>query len=158
MLWNRSIAVTYFRCTTVIKSKLVWVTAYFGQAPSHYMNQCWPRTLSPYGVTRPVERSDDSSCCTYLCRCQFLPWTIKGDQSPGEVTAVFRDPLFGMRPSFSTCPLEYRDLKLVSLRSRTPKFTSFDILVARNPIIILFDLEDSCVYVIWQHTPRLASS
>ena len=23
------------------------------QAPSHYLSQCWPRSLSPYGVTRP---------------------------------------------------------------------------------------------------------
>ena len=22
-------------------------------APSHYLNQCWPRSLPPYGVTRP---------------------------------------------------------------------------------------------------------
>ena len=23
------------------------------QATSHYLNQCWPRSMSPYGVTRP---------------------------------------------------------------------------------------------------------
>ena len=27
--------------------------AWCHQAPSHYLSQCWPRSLSPYGVTRP---------------------------------------------------------------------------------------------------------
>ena len=27
--------------------------AWFHQATSHYLSQCWPRSLSPYGVTRP---------------------------------------------------------------------------------------------------------
>ena len=32
---------------------LVQVMAWCRQAPSHYLSQCWPRSLSPYGVTRP---------------------------------------------------------------------------------------------------------
>ena len=35
------------------KSSLVQVMAWCRQAPSHYLNQCWPRYLPPYGVTRP---------------------------------------------------------------------------------------------------------
>ena len=35
------------------KSTLVQVTAWCHQATSHYLSQCWPRSLSPYGVTRP---------------------------------------------------------------------------------------------------------
>ena len=27
--------------------------AWCHQAPSHYLNQCWPRFLLPYGITRP---------------------------------------------------------------------------------------------------------
>ena len=34
------------------KSTLVQVMAWCCQATSHYLNQCWPRSLSPYGVTR----------------------------------------------------------------------------------------------------------
>ena len=34
-------------------STLVQVMAWCRQATSHYMSQCWPRSLSPYGVTRP---------------------------------------------------------------------------------------------------------
>ena len=35
------------------KSTLVQVMAWCRQAPSHYLSQCWPRSLSSYGVTRP---------------------------------------------------------------------------------------------------------
>ena len=35
------------------QSKLVQVLAWCHMAPSHYLHQCWPRSMSPYGVTRP---------------------------------------------------------------------------------------------------------
>ena len=35
------------------KSTLVQVMAWCHQATSHYLNQCWPRSLLPYGFTRP---------------------------------------------------------------------------------------------------------
>ena len=35
------------------KSTLVEVMAWCRQATSHYLNQCWPRSMLPYGVTRP---------------------------------------------------------------------------------------------------------
>ena len=35
------------------KLTLVQVMAWCLMAPSHYLSQCWPRSLSPYGVTRP---------------------------------------------------------------------------------------------------------
>ena len=35
------------------QSTLVQVMAWCRQAPSHYLSQCWPRSLLPYGVTRP---------------------------------------------------------------------------------------------------------
>ena len=35
------------------QSTLVQVMAWCRQATSHYLNQCWPRSLLPYGVTRP---------------------------------------------------------------------------------------------------------
>ena len=38
---------------TYDKSTLVQVMAWCHQATSHYLSQCWPRSLSPYGVTRP---------------------------------------------------------------------------------------------------------
>ena len=35
------------------QSTLVQVMAWCRQATSHYLTQCWPRSLSPYGVTKP---------------------------------------------------------------------------------------------------------
>ena len=35
------------------KSTLVQVMAWCSQATSHYLNQCWPRSPTPYGVIRP---------------------------------------------------------------------------------------------------------
>ena len=35
------------------KSTLVQVMAWCHQAASNYMSQCWPSSMSPYGVTRP---------------------------------------------------------------------------------------------------------
>ena len=35
------------------KSTLVQVMAWCRQAAIHYLIQCWPRSMSPYGVTRP---------------------------------------------------------------------------------------------------------
>ena len=35
------------------KSTLVLIMAWCHQATSHYLSQCWPRSMSPNGVTRP---------------------------------------------------------------------------------------------------------
>ena len=35
------------------KSTLVQVMAWCRQATSHYLSQCWPSCMSPYGITRP---------------------------------------------------------------------------------------------------------
>ena len=35
------------------KSTSAQVMACCLAAPSHYLSQCWPRSLSPYGITRP---------------------------------------------------------------------------------------------------------
>ena len=34
------------------KSRLVQVMAWCHQATSHYLSQCWHRSMSPYGITR----------------------------------------------------------------------------------------------------------
>ena len=34
-------------------STLVQAMAWSRQASSHYLSQCWPRSMSPYGVTKP---------------------------------------------------------------------------------------------------------
>ena len=35
------------------KSTLVQVMAWYRQATSHYLSQCWPRSMLPYGITMP---------------------------------------------------------------------------------------------------------
>ena len=35
------------------KSTLDQVMAWCLTAPSHYLSQCWPRSMSPYAITRP---------------------------------------------------------------------------------------------------------
>ena len=35
------------------KSTLVQVMAWCRQAKGHYLSQCWPSSMSPYGITRP---------------------------------------------------------------------------------------------------------
>ena len=35
------------------KATLVQVMAWCRQATSHYLSQCWPRPMSPHGITRP---------------------------------------------------------------------------------------------------------
>ena len=42
------------------KSTLVQVMAWYRQATSHYLSQCWPISMSPYGVARPQRVNE---CC-----------------------------------------------------------------------------------------------
>ena len=44
-------------------STLVQVMAWCRQATSHYMSQCWPRSLSPYDITRPQWLMIHVFCC-----------------------------------------------------------------------------------------------
>ena len=53
------------------KSTLVQVMACCLTAPSHYLSQCWPRSLSPYGVIRPqwVKHTKFSHVIQSLSEC-----------------------------------------------------------------------------------------
>ena len=50
------------------QSKLFQVMAWCCQATSHYLSQCWPRSLLPYNVTRPewVNLSSKVFCGIHL--------------------------------------------------------------------------------------------
>ena len=53
-------------------SKLVQVMAWCRQAPSHYLSQCWHRSMSAYGFTRPqcISTRTHLSCSQYHgCWC-----------------------------------------------------------------------------------------
>ena len=57
---------------TNYQSTLVQVMAWCHQATSHYLSQCWPRSLSPYGITGPEWVNS-----LYLGRCTRKPYFIK---------------------------------------------------------------------------------
>ena len=48
-------------CLIVDKSTLVQVMAWCRRATSHFLSQCWPRFMSPNGVTRP-QWVNETSC------------------------------------------------------------------------------------------------
>ena len=56
------------------KSTLVQVMAWCHQAASHYLSQCCPRSLSPYGVTRPQWVKFISTCIRI---CKLISTTLK---------------------------------------------------------------------------------
>ena len=49
------------------KSTLVQVMARWRQATSHYLGQCWPRSMSLYGVTRPQWVLTHRGRVTHIC-------------------------------------------------------------------------------------------
>ena len=53
------------------KSTLVQVMAWCRQATSHYLSQCWPRSMSPNGVTRP-QWVNSSHTYLYWCLRNFF--------------------------------------------------------------------------------------
>ena len=70
---------------TYDKSILVQVMAWCRQATSHYLDQCWPRSMSPYGVTRPLKMM--LSCYRY-CRneCNAHEITNQWNHNPAGQT------------------------------------------------------------------------
>ena len=62
------------------KSTLVQVMAWCRQATSHYLSQCWPSSMSPYGVTRAQwvnqNRHFQSGKCIWnvICKMVAIRW------------------------------------------------------------------------------------
>ena len=68
------------------KSTLVQVMAWCCQTRSHYLSQCWPRSLSPHGNTRPlcvnslwasdaIKRHKSGSRLAILMAWSLMAWT-----------------------------------------------------------------------------------
>ena len=80
------------------KSTLVQVMAWCHQATSHYLSQCWPRSVSPYGVTRPqwvkkkscpIIRDDQNRSVRWLIiALQPSDWTSAKYQIYSDVTCI----------------------------------------------------------------------
>ena len=54
------------------KSTLVQVMAWYHQATSHCLSQCWHRFMSQYGVTRPQWVNAQTHHCYSLCCIKYI--------------------------------------------------------------------------------------
>ena len=73
---------------TVDESTLVQVMAWCRQATSHYLGQCWPRSISPYDITRPqwVNLVVKSVTGTILYNMYHIAAIFCGFMFSGQVT------------------------------------------------------------------------
>ena len=91
--------------TTDHYSTLVQVMAWCPQATSHYLSQCWPRSLLPYDVTRPQCVNLSWLSDAYMCQwtrsslvqiivwCQAIIWTNTGSLLNEPLGTNFNDKL-----------------------------------------------------------------
>ena len=113
------------------KSTLVQVMAWCRQAASHYLNQCWPRPMSPYGITRPqwINSLRPGDKCNGVSIVQFsqdliqfwllINWMFRKEQNPMKVSFTFW-----------TCYFSYMTLKTwISFLQNTTKHQSIQMLV-----------------------------
>ena len=80
------------------KSTLVQVMAWCRQATSHYLSQCWPRSVSPYGVTRSQWVKIEFAFITYQAKNKR--WFLKNSKN-------FQVALWAMRDLKSCCPRQF---------------------------------------------------
>ena len=59
------------------KSIMVQVMAWCHQATSHYLSQCWPRSMLPYGVIRPQWVKWKQTIKTWNISCKLTSQIIK---------------------------------------------------------------------------------
>ena len=72
------------KTSLIIKSTLVQVMAWCRQATSHYLSQCWPRSLSPYDITRPqCVRFGTSRFHIWVPSYQIVAMAWVNDGAPG---------------------------------------------------------------------------
>ena len=58
-------------------STLVQVMAWCHQAPSHYLNQCWQRPMTSYGITRPQWVNQSLRLSGSQGKAQYTAWGTK---------------------------------------------------------------------------------
>ena len=79
------------------KSTLVQVMAWCRQPTSYYLNQCWPRSLSPYGVTRPqwvkhlllIQGVQPWALTKFPDFSLTFPWPFCGFPWPWDILSTF---------------------------------------------------------------------
>ena len=100
-------------------SILVQVMAWCHQATSHYLSQYWPRSLSPYDVTKPQYVTTNNNSILYMCI--FFVLRVQYIHSGAESHDTNRQTINSLSQTFTT--IQY--YKLVNEHS----ITQHDILV-----------------------------
>ena len=98
------------------KSTLVQVMAWCQQATSHYLNQCWPRSMSPYGDTRP-QWVNISHLKTFCSNVDSSRWDEDGNSMPQWVS-IFRPELNGQNFANNIFEKSYFDLNYAEVISK----------------------------------------
>ena len=78
------------------KSTLVQVMAWCHQATSHYLSQCWPRSVSPYGVSRPQWYSVIYRIITHCCVSKEFLRIVFAICSIWYICVGYNEPLWEM--------------------------------------------------------------
>ena len=107
------------------KSTLVQVMAWCRQAKSHYLSQWWPRSMSPYGITRSQWGKDLSLMVPYIVGAEV--WRCYGVNSLWPSDTIWQQrsglPLAHVMACCLTAPSHYLNqcwLIISEVQSNTP--------------------------------------
>ena len=87
------------------KSTLIQVMAWCHQATSHYLSQCWPRSMSPYVITKPqwVKLSFLISHTIWYTQSKFhITWNIFSNKIYHQIISLQQDPYWPRPVSWYT--------------------------------------------------------
>ena len=93
---HREIALKWMPQNLIIeKSTVVQIMAWCRQVASHYLNQCWPKSMLPYDVTRPhwvnMSKENLNPCRRNRKRyLHYLPFLITSMAQVVEIPACAR--------------------------------------------------------------------
>ena len=93
---------------TYDNSALFQVMAWCRQATSHYLSQCWPRSLSPYGISGPQWVKQNTTKCAHSLggtnsfRINGHLW---GESRRSSMDSPDKEPVIRKFAIFSTAPL-----------------------------------------------------
>ena len=152
------------------KSTLVQVMAWFLQATSHYLRQCWSRPMSPYGVTRPqwvnLHRGYPSSyenCITLIflkVETQNLlalgPWSTSSSVTTRWSAWLFASTIPGKQNKYHINHL--KDKHLYHNKSTVYDLTgSRNVIAAKRPPDWIIESHLKCMHLSQEHVLSIHS-
>ena len=145
--WGSSCGIALIWISQVLiddKSTLVQVMAWCRQATSHYLSQCWPGYMSPYGITRPwwvnypgvscwpftIMLSDQLNdiCNHQYCQTSNISHTLVGNKIVDHSDVVRASPVRAASATslFSTLTPGFRELGKDHCKRRGETFKFWD--------------------------------